>query len=161
MKLWSHATISLMRLIQAVGVVGFAAFFLTGGTGLSWQGALWSLPALALGSVLLFYVSACLESVAFWADNVWSLTILMRILTFILGCGAFPLEFFPDAMQSWLVWLPFHAFSGFPVRAALGQLSWGEYLQGLAIGMLWLVIAWWVLQRIWNRGLRTYSAVGM
>lgn len=161
LKLWSHLTLSALRLPQALLVLGLAAWLLPGGTGLTWNGAASALPALALGALVMFHVAACLETVAFWADNVWTLTILLRILSFILGCGAFPLEFFPEAMRPWLVWLPFHAFTGFPVRAALGHLTPAQYLQGLVSGALWLAASVLVLRWIWSRGLRTYSAVGM
>jgi ABC-2 type transport system permease protein len=49
---------------------------------------------------------------------------------------------------------------GFPVELFLGRLSLEQAVVGLVAQLGWLAVAVVVLNLIWARGIRQYSAVG-
>ncbi|NJN14572.1 MAG: ATP-binding cassette domain-containing protein [Planctomycetes bacterium] len=117
--------------------------------------------ALLLGNLLHFLLSYCIQLVAFWADNVWSLEVGKRFIITLLGGFTVPLAVFPDAFQGALQALPFRFLFDFPVRVMLGQIGPWEWMAGMAAGSLWC-IAFWLLSRwLWWRGQLQYTGVGI
>ena len=57
-------------------------------------------------------------------------------------------------------WLPFYRMLGFPVELLLGRLSMNQVVFGFAAQIGWLVVAVTLLNVMWARGVRQYSAVG-
>ena len=57
-------------------------------------------------------------------------------------------------------WLPFYRMLGFPVELLLGRLSLNQVLVGFRAQLGWLAIALLLLNVMWARGVRQYSAVG-
>ncbi len=117
--------------------------------------------SVALGTVLYFALAACLEMIAFWADNVWSVMILNRLILHFLGGGLLPLVFFPSAIQSILGFTPFPYLISFPLRFLMGGMAADEAAFGFGVMVFWIgalyALAFW----IWRRGSRQYSGVGI
>ncbi|MFT4543210.1 MAG: ABC-2 type transport system permease protein [Planctomycetota bacterium] len=122
--------------------------------------------AMACGSILvanlLFYsMSVPLQAVAFWADNVWSLVVMMRFVTGLLGGAMLPLALFPEWAQEWLLWLPFRYLYDFPIAVLTGQVTLGRWLLGIALGLTWIALIGAVTRIVWRRGMLAYSGVGI
>lgn len=117
--------------------------------------------ALAVGHVLAFLLSALLESVAFWADNVWSLEVLLRFLGFLLGGQMLPLHLFPAPMAAILEWLPFRFFYYFPTTTLTNGLDASAYLSGLGMALGWCGLLALATRAAWRRGSRVYTGVGI
>lgn len=117
--------------------------------------------AMMASAALCFWMSACVEMVAFWADNVWSLWVLIRILASLLGGGMIPLAFFPEWSRALLEYLPFGRLISFPVRCLLGQVGWGEWALGMGVSAAWAGVFLGAGMILWKRGLRTYAGVGI
>jgi ABC-2 type transport system permease protein len=116
--------------------------------------------SLAAGSVY-FVLGAILEMVAFWADNVWSLGVLLRFVTLFLGGGIAPLALFPESALAVLRWTPFPYVLSFPIRCLQGSATWAEVSMAIPLLVGWgLVIAAGGAQ-VYRRGLRTYTGVGI
>jgi ABC-2 type transport system permease protein len=120
-----------------------------------------TLPALWVGNLLYFLLSVPLQLVAFWADNVWSLGVMLRFSSMLLGGAMLPLAMFPDGVAEVLRRLPFVACYEFPVRVAMGQVSGAEYAAGLALGLGWCAIVATATVPLWRRGELGYSGVGI
>lgn len=118
-------------------------------------GALWA------SATLSFFLSAALEMVAFWADNVWSLWILVRMSASLLGGGMIPPAFFPDWAQRALDWLPFGRLIAFPIRCITGRAGWAEWLAGLGLSLGWAALFALLTALLWRRGLKSYAGVGI
>ena len=111
---------------------------------------------------LLFYgLCAPLQLVAFWADNVWSLVVMMRFVTGLLGGAMLPLALFPQWSRELLWWLPFRFLFDFPIRVSMGQVSFSEWLTGVGIGCAWCLLTALLTRAVWRRGLLEYSGVGI
>ena len=55
---------------------------------------------------------------------------------------------------------PFPYLLYFPVSVYLGQTSGAELWRGLAIQAGWVIFFYFVARWVWQRGIRTYTAVG-
>jgi ABC-type uncharacterized transport system permease subunit len=51
-------------------------------------------------------------------------------------------------------------FKYIPIQIILGRLSTPEIIRAYSVGVIWLVIAILVFNRIWREGLKQFSAVG-
>lgn len=120
-----------------------------------------ALLAVAVGNLLAFLLTFLLESTAFWADNVWSLSVLLRFTGNLLGGQMLPLAVFPDWAQPVLAALPFRFFFDFPAMTLLGRLDTLEWLQGLAIALAWIAALALAARLAWRRGYRAYTGVGI
>ena len=115
-----------------------------------------------LGANLLYFLMGLpLQAVAFWADNVWSLSVALRFVSSLLGGVMLPLALFPDWSQPVLSALPFRYLFDFPVTALLGRLSPGEWALGMASTLAWCAVLGLVCRFVWRRGDLQYSGVGI
>jgi len=129
--------------------------------GLSPATALMGLVAVAAANLLYFVMLFPLQCVAFWADNVWSLSVALRFLTGILGGFLLPLSVFPDWAQRGLAWLPFRYLFDFPVNVTLGRVPVGEWLLGIALTLAWALVIGLAGRVVWHRGELQYSGIGI
>lgn len=121
---------------------------------------------LGLGVALLagfayFALSALMEMVAFWADNVWSLGVLLRFITLFCGGGMAPLTLYPEWAQEVLRWTPFPYILSFPIRCLQGVATAPEIGFGLTLLICWSLGLAGCVSLLYRRGLTTYSGVGI
>ncbi len=117
--------------------------------------------ALAVGNVLAFLIAFLIESVAFWADNVWSLNVLLRFVSHLLGGEMLPLELFPAWARLWLDLLPFRFLFHFPAMTLVGRVDAGAWASGLAIALAWCLALVFIVRIVWRRGSLVYTGVGI
>ena len=117
--------------------------------------------SVALGNLLYFLLGYPLQAIAFWADNVWSLTVAQRWLVMLLGGYMLPLSVFPDGVRPVLDLLPFRFFYDFPARVFLGEIDAAGWVQGLAMMGIWGLVAWLLGRILWHRGQLQYTGVGI
>jgi ABC-2 type transport system permease protein len=128
------------------------------------SGVALAVAALMLGTMLYFALAACLEMVAFWADNVWSLMVLVKLVLHFLGGGLVPLAFFPEGARAVLEWTPFPYLVSFPLRFVMDgpdAMGAAEAAKGFAILAGWIVALSALARLIWARGSRQYTGVGI
>jgi ABC-2 type transport system permease protein len=117
--------------------------------------------SLVLGNLLYYTLQLPVQGVAFWADNVWSLSVLLRFASGLLGGAMLPLDLFPPWARSLLEGLPFRYLFDFPVNTLLGRIGPLEWLQGTAVALGWLALAALATRAVWRRGERVYTGVGI
>jgi len=117
--------------------------------------------AMGAGNLLYYLIQLPLQSVAFWADNVWSLSVLLRFVSGLLGGSLLPLDLFPPGARELLGWLPFRYLFDFPVAALLGRLSTGQWALGMAVSLAWCGMFWLLAKGVWRRGEVGYTGVGI
>jgi ABC-2 type transport system permease protein len=122
---------------------------------------LMTICAVAMANVLNFLLVFPLQTVAFWADNVWSLMVAQRIMGQILGGYMLPLSVYPGWGQRVLEFLPWRFLFDFPARVLLGEIGFVEWGLGMLIALGWCGLFWLAGQLIWRRGLYQYSGVGI
>lgn len=118
--------------------------------------ALFMIAALAYGLMALM-----LEMVAFWADNIWSLIVMLRFFTSFFGGGFVPLTFLPEWAQNLLVWTPFPYLISLPARTIMGLTTFEEVAKGVGILFIWILLFAQIVNLIWKRGQHKYTGVGI
>lgn len=114
-----------------------------------------------VASVGYFCLMALCEMVAFWADNTWTLGVMLRFVAGFLGGAFLPLSFFPAEVQTVLGYLPFAAMVSTPVNLILGRIGVSEALASFGILVLWLPILGLGVRLMWKRGNLRYTGVGL
>ena len=120
-----------------------------------------TVAAVFLANLLYYLLAFPLQGVAFWADNVWSLGVMLRMASRLLGGALVPLALFPPAAQGVLAWLPFRALYDFPVNTLMGKLTFEEWCAGMALSLGWCGALMAIGALVWRRGQRVYTGVGI
>lgn len=158
-----HLAVSTIALVQMVIVLGGYLTFVGVPEPFAVSASSLALGLLAalIASALYFHMAACLEMVAYWADNVWSLLVMLRFGIRLLGGGMIPLALFPETAQRILELLPFAALLSFPIRTMLGQVPLPEYARSMALLIGWTVFFAVLARWVHARGSRRYTGVGI
>jgi ABC-2 type transport system permease protein len=118
------------------------------------------LPVLVVAMALRFAMEWTLAGAAFWVTRVSAINQLYFVVFLFLSGFAVPLPLLPGPVQPLATWLPFYRTLGFPVDVLLGRLDPVQIASGFAAQVAWLVIAVVLLNAMWAKGIRQYSAVG-
>jgi len=129
-------------------------------SGLSWPGIALSLPAMVLGFLIAFLLSASVTSLAFWTTRVWSISEFYLAISLLFSGQFVPLKLMPPIVQELARFLPFQLTLYYPIQLILGKLTPAEILEGLVVAVAWLPIAYILFRWTWNAGVKRYSAVG-
>lgn len=134
------------------------------GDGITMMGIQYLLMGAGLYMVASFVfvnMSIMTELLALWAENVWSLSVMVRFFTYFLGGSYFPVEFFPTWLQAALKYTPFPYLISLPVRTVMGVATTFEMATGLLVLLLWGIFFQSLNRMIWSRGQYHYSGVGI
>jgi ABC-2 type transport system permease protein len=148
-----QSMVALLLYLVVFGFEPFAAFSLVG--------AAFALCAVLIASITYFFVSIAIDSVAFFADHVWSLHVMFRFCFEFAGGIAVPLAFFPVAVGVALKNSPFYFMASFPVDCLLGKITYAAMLQGLLVSVVWCGVFYVFCKLIYAWGLKRYSGIGM
>ncbi|NKB71082.1 MAG: hypothetical protein GKR89_28770 [Candidatus Latescibacteria bacterium] len=122
---------------------------------------LWIYPSGLLALVLAYLVNFlfrfCLELLAFWTESTPP---LIATLQELFGGRFVPLVFLPGALQGFADLLPFKSMLYFPSMVLVGKVSPTEFLHGLALQVLWILLLLAGIRLIWGKGVRRYAAYG-
>src|SRR5665647_1349216 len=126
------------------------------------MGHLFSGVALFLVASLTYALMAMsIELIALWADNVWSLMVMMRFFTAFFGGGFIPLTFFPAWAVKVLAFTPFPYLISLPVRTVMGISLSVEVLNGVCVLFIWISVLAGVVHVLWKVGQKNYTGVGI
>lgn len=113
-----------------------------------------------IAAFLTFVVDLSVGLMAFWLDDVTAIEEGMDFSFYIFSGQLIPLIAFPTMLQNVANILPFRYMLSFPVEILTTQLSTESVLIGIAIQLLWMILAIICYSVLWARGVRRYSASG-
>ncbi|MFC1587127.1 ABC transporter permease [Planctomycetota bacterium] len=150
-------------LVQMIIFMTLIPFFVgySGTSGITVNTILMTIVSLLAANYLHFIIQICIEAIAFWAENIWSLLLMFRIINTFLGGFMIPLTLFPAWGQQMLAVLPFKYLFFIPVQTALGKVSFLDWLVSLVITLLWCYAILIISRVIWRRGDLKYTGVGI
>lgn len=119
------------------------------------------LLAVILSSLIAFYLICIIEYIAFWADNVWTLHVALRVMLNVLGGFYLPIFTFPDKFQALVYITPFPAMIYVPVGILMGFISTHFIFQLLLLQIFWIIILQKVATSLWNKGRLQYTGIGI
>jgi ABC-2 type transport system permease protein len=114
-----------------------------------------------LGSFCYLGMAMLVELLALWADNIWSLSVMLRFFASFFGGGFVPLTFFPMWGQEILRFTPFPYLLSLPIRTLLSQTSGLEIGVGALMILAWGLVFHLGVRLLWVRGQKSYSGVGI
>ena len=123
-------------------------------------GILLAIPAMLLGFVIGFLLSASITALAFWTTRVYSIHEFYFAILLLFSCQFVPLTLMPKIVQDIAQYLPFQLFMYFPIQVILGKLSTQQIVQGYVMAPIWLGVSILLFNWIWRNGIKRYSAVG-
>ncbi len=162
-KTLTYLTYSGFYIVQLVLLYGLARYLLVVEP-FHWSEALrlvLGIGYLLVAAVSYFCLMCLCEMVAFWADNTWTLGVMLRFIAGFLGGTFIPLSFFPDELRTVLEYLPFAPLVSGPINLILGRATPLESLQSFILMLLWLPLIFWAMKAVWKKGNLQYTGVGM
>ena len=126
----------------------------------TFTGVLLAIPAMILGFIIGFLLSAAITALAFWTTRVYSIHEFYYALILLFSGQFVPLSLMPKIIQDIAQYLPFQLLIYFPIQLILGKLSTTQIIQGFLLGSIWLVVAVTIFNLVWRHGVKRYSAVG-
>jgi ABC-2 type transport system permease protein len=129
-------------------------------SGVSLTGILLSIPAMILGFVIGYLLSATITSLAFWTTRVYSIHEFYFALILLFSGQFVPLTLMPKLIQDIAQYLPFQLLIYYPIQLILGKLSNAQIVQGFTMAGIWLVISIALFNWVWRNGVKRFSAVG-
>jgi ABC-2 type transport system permease protein len=157
----ANAAILMAQLLLVIGTVVLLFPDLTTHYAITPFSLLRGTITLIAAAVLYFIFTSWVQLIAFWADQVWSLSAILRFITNLLGGSLIPLSLFPPGLQPVLKQLPFSCFIHLPAQTFLGTISWSEWSTGMLVMAVWGVFFGGLYAMIWHRGNRQYGGVGI
>lgn len=118
------------------------------------------LVAIWTGFVLRFIWVWALGLTCFWLLRVSALFDLYFAVEMILSGRLVPIDLLPGPLRSAALALPWYYAYGFPIELALGRLDGATVLRGFALQGAWALVGAVLLQLLWRRGVRRYTAAG-
>jgi ABC-2 type transport system permease protein len=114
-----------------------------------------------LSSLMYLLMSTTIELLSLWADNIWSLMVMLRFFSNFLGGALIPMAFFPEWARKVLSYTPFPNLVDLPARTIMGLTTADEIFHGLMVISVWAVLLGSVVKLLWSKGQKNYSGVGI
>ncbi|HET9910046.1 MAG TPA: ABC-2 family transporter protein [Anaerolineales bacterium] len=117
--------------------------------------------SLLLAFIVSFSLDYFVGLLGFYSESVWGLSITKEIIVSVLSGALIPLQFFPEAIQRVLLWLPFQAIYHTPImmitRADLGV---GTFIPMLLIQLMWAVVLFVLVRLFYNQAIKVLRIAG-
>lgn len=114
-----------------------------------------------LGGILYFYMNAICELIAFWADNIWSLGVMLRMSTAFFAGVMVPISFFPGWALKLLKYSPYPYLIDLPMKIFFQNTTYDQLLRGIIAQISWIFIFAIISKLIWIKGRYKYTGVGI
>jgi ABC-2 type transport system permease protein len=119
-----------------------------------------AVPAILIGYLTSFLFGATITCLAFWTTRVYSISDFYSAIVTLFSGQFVPLTLMPGVIQDVARFLPFQMFKYVPIEIILNRISTPEILSDYAVGLVWLVAAWFLFRWMWRAGIKRFSAVG-
>jgi ABC-2 type transport system permease protein len=115
--------------------------------------------------ILAYLLSFCFDYfiglLGFYTESVWGLSITKEIIITVLSGGLIPLQFFPEAIQKILLWLPFQAIYYTPLTmVAKPNLGWETFLPMLGVQLFWVIALFTLTRLFYNQAVKVLRISG-
>jgi len=110
--------------------------------------------------LLYFFISFLIALIGFWTPEVWAPRFIFSILLNFFSGGVVPLDVLSPSIYKLFQLTPFPYLLFNPVNIYLGRTSLLGIFAPLAVVVFWIAIFYLIVQFIWQKGLRIYSAEG-
>ncbi|HWV23282.1 MAG TPA: ABC-2 family transporter protein [Thermomicrobiales bacterium] len=118
------------------------------------------LASIVAAAVMVYALDVCVGSLAFWVDDTGGIDYALGLIAGILAGRLVPLALLPAWSQGIVDIQPFRFTLSFSLELVVGDLSTRDLAIGMALQLIYPVLAVLAARAIWRRGLQAYTAVG-
>ena len=117
--------------------------------------------SLLFAFLISFSIDYFIGLLAFYTESIWGVSITKEIIVTVLSGALIPLQFFPDAIQRVLYWLPFQAIYHTPLMM-ITRPSQGMqvFLPMLLVQMAWALILFVLARLFYNQAIKVLRIAG-
>lgn len=117
--------------------------------------------SLLLAFLVSFAIDYVVGLMGFYSESVWGLSTTKEIIVTVFSGALIPLQFFPDAIQKVLYWLPFQAIYHTPLMM-LTRPNQGldVFLPMMAVQLAWAVILFVLGRLFYNQAIKVLRIAG-
>ena len=109
--------------------------------------------------LIQFLLQSIIACFCFWTEKASSFEKLIFIPTLFLSGLLAPVESFPDFVRSWVYFTPFPYMIDFPARI-LSENSVNIF-SGICIQITWITLFLFIFIKIWIKGSKKFTAMGL
>ena len=118
------------------------------------------LLAAFLGAVILFFIMLLFGSIGFWSQETWGIRFLFYMFVELTAGKIYPLNIMPEWIQHILFLTPFPLLSYVQTQIFLGNMNPTQTLQTFLLMGAWILGLGLFFKYIWQKGLKSYGAMG-
>src|SRR3989338_9325814 len=113
-----------------------------------------------LAALIQFFIFSSTSLLAFWMEEVWGISFVVRVFADIAAGAFLPLTFFSVSWQHFFNFLPFRYIISVPANVLLMRLDIQQSLVAIISSFAWMCTFYFCSLLLLRRGVRHYSAVG-
>lgn len=114
----------------------------------------------SLACILSFLINSIIGLLSFWLLETRSLGVFFNMTISVLSGSIFPIDLVKNQFGNILKYLPFSYMAFIPVQIFLGKINETEIVKNMVICFVWIIILFFLLIRLWKKGIRKYAAFG-
>lgn len=117
--------------------------------------------SLFLAFLISFSIDYMVGLMGFYSESVWGLSITKEIIVTVFSGALIPLQFFPEALQKILYWLPFQAIYHTPLMMLTRpNQALDVFLPTLIVQAIWAVIMFVAARLFYNQAIKVLRIAG-
>ena len=108
-----------------------------------------------------FSIDYFIGLMGFYSESVWGLSMTKEIIVTFLSGALIPLQFFPEAIQQVLYWLPFQAIYHTPLMIfTRPDEGLDVYLPMMALQLFWAIVLFIAARLFYNQAVKVLRVAG-
>jgi ABC-2 type transport system permease protein len=117
--------------------------------------------SLLLAFLISFSIDYFIGLLAFYSESIWGVSITKEIIVTVLSGALIPLQFFPDAIQKVLYWLPFQAIYHTPLMMITRpDQGLPVFLPMLLVQIAWAILLFLLARLFYNQAIKVLRIAG-
>jgi ABC-2 type transport system permease protein len=117
--------------------------------------------SLALAFLISFNFDFFIGVLSFYSESIWGTSITKEIIISVCSGALIPLQFFPQAIQTILLALPFQAIYYTPLMMVTRpDQGWDTYMPMLGVQLLWAVFTFVLSRLFYNQAVKVLRVAG-
>ncbi len=117
--------------------------------------------SLFIAFLISFSIDYFIGLMGFYSESVWGLSTTKEIIIAVFSGALIPLQFFPDAIQKVLYWLPFQAIYHTPLMM-LTRPNQGldVFMPMMAVQLFWAIVLFFAARLFYNQAIKVLRIAG-
>ena len=117
--------------------------------------------SLLLAFLISFSIDYFIGLIGFYSESVWGFSTTKEILVTVFSGALIPLQFFPDAIQKVLYWLPFQAIYHTPLMMVTRpDQGLKVFLPMILIQVAWAILLFFLARLFYNQAIKVLRIAG-